>query len=52
MASSILESKIMDLQTRLSRENEANERDHMVPDIGGGLESPRPGSGTRPKKCM
>ncbi|XP_046669559.1 dual specificity mitogen-activated protein kinase kinase 7-like [Homalodisca vitripennis] len=49
MASSYLESKIMDLQARLQRENEASERDHMSPEIGGGLGSPRPGSGRRPK---
>lgn len=52
MDSSNLESKILDLQARLQRENEANEREHQLPsDIGGGLGSPRPGSGRRPKIC-
>ncbi|XP_054272040.1 dual specificity mitogen-activated protein kinase kinase 7-like [Macrosteles quadrilineatus] len=49
MASS-LESKIIDLQARLQRENEANDKDPISHDIGGGFGSPRPGSGKRPQK--
>lgn len=52
MENSDLENKIIDLQARLKRENEASERDHIMPsEIGGGLGSPRPGSGRRPKMC-
>lgn len=53
MENSDLESKIIDLQARLQRENEASERDPIPTpsEIGGGLGSPRPGSGRRPKIC-
>ncbi|XP_075227600.1 dual specificity mitogen-activated protein kinase kinase 7-like [Lycorma delicatula] len=50
MADSSFESKITVLGARLRAENEANERDHLERDVGGGI-SPRHGSGrNRPRQ--
>ncbi|XP_049804792.1 dual specificity mitogen-activated protein kinase kinase 7-like isoform X2 [Schistocerca nitens] len=49
MSNTPLENRILDLQARLKAENEARNRDKMPADLGNVTESPRQGSGRRPR---